>query len=96
MKDKELNIFGAETTVKKLWTAFWQNLIYGFLAGTLPTIVALQNDLGVLMASGLYYGFLSIVLNRPPYKTRLGRFIVFPSSAAIGFYLGYKLVTYLF
>ncbi|MCB1711165.1 MAG: hypothetical protein KDH96_01405 [Candidatus Riesia sp.] len=94
--DREISIFGAKTTPRKLFDAFWQNLVYGFLAGSLPTVVALGNEVGILICAILFYTFLSIVLNRPSYKTRLGRFIIFPTSAAIGFYLGYKLMNLIF
>ena len=90
--EKEVKIFGVVTTRKQLIDSFWQNFIYGFLAGCLPTAIALKNDWAIFILALLFYGFLSIILNRPAYKTKLGRFIIFPGTCSIGFFLAYKVL----
>lgn len=79
-------------SVNEILRAFIQNLFYGFVAGLVPTAVVSGNDKGVIVAVLLYYSFLSMILNRPPYVTKLGKFVIFPLSCTVGFYLAYLLV----
>jgi hypothetical protein len=43
----------------------------------------------------LYYLLISYIVNREKYKTKLGKFIILPGSAAIGAFTGYKLAQYI-
>lgn len=90
---KEVTIFGINTTKKQIWNALWQNFLYGFLGGALPSAVSSHNDYAVGISVVLFYTVLSLILNREPYKTRLGRFIIFPVATSLGFFLSYKLIT---
>jgi hypothetical protein len=35
--------------------------------------------------------FVSIVINREKYQTKVGKYMIFPSAAALGAFVGYKL-----
>ena len=67
------------------------NLIYGFLQGTMITVVSLGNDSVVLLSYLIFYFFLGKVLNRPRSTSSLSKFIVFPVPTSIGAFIGYKL-----
>ena len=51
-------------------------------------------DIAVLLSYLAYYFFVGRVVNRPKYVTSLGKFIVFPVSAALGAFTGYKLAQF--
>jgi hypothetical protein len=78
------------------FTEFWidgvlTNFTFGFIAASLVSFVALQNDILVLLGYLIHFFFLGKVVNRPKYVTELGKFIVFPIPTAIGAFTGYKL-----
>jgi hypothetical protein len=50
----------------------------------------------VFMNFILYYLLISYIVNRDKYKTKLGKFIILPGSAAIGAFTGYKLAQYIY
>lgn len=80
-----------ETPKNEIRRAVAENFIYGFIASVIVVFVANQIDIAVLFSYIAYYFFVGRVINRPKYVTSLGKFIVFPASAAIGAFVGYKL-----
>lgn len=80
-----------ETPKNEIRGAVAENFIYGFIASVIVVFVANQIDIAVLFSYIAYYFFVGRVINRPKYVTSLGKFIVFPASAAIGAFVGYKL-----
>jgi hypothetical protein len=76
---------------EELRTAIWQNLVYGMLYATIPTFIASGKDIPIIVALMLHSTFLSVVLNRDKYKTRFGRFVVFPTMFTLGAYIGFKI-----
>lgn len=80
-----------ETPKNEIREAVIENFIYGFIASVIVVFVSNQIDIAVLLSYIAYYFFVGRVINRPKYVTSLGRFIVFPASAAIGAFVGYKL-----
>lgn len=80
-----------ETPKNEIREAVIENFIYGFIASVIVVFVSNQIDIAVLLSYTAYYFFVGRVINRPKYVTSLGRFIVFPASAAIGAFVGYKL-----
>lgn len=80
-----------ETPKPEIYKAVIENFIYGFIGSIIVVFVAMQIDVAVLLSYVAYYFFVGRVVNRPKYVTSLGKFIVFPASAAIGAFVGYKL-----
>jgi hypothetical protein len=80
-----------ETPKHEIREAVIENFIYGFIASVIVVFVANQIDIAVLFSYIAYYFFVGRVINRPKYVTSLGQFIVFPASAAMGAFIGYKL-----
>lgn len=80
-----------KTPKNEIHEAVIENFIYGFIASIIVVFVSNQIDIAVLLSYIAYYFFVGRVINRPKYVTSLGRFIVFPASAAIGAFVGYKL-----
>jgi len=80
------------TSFKDFWIeGVITNFTFGFIAASLISFIALQNDLLVLIAYMIHFFFLGKVVNRPKYVTDLGKFIVFPIPSALGAFTGYKL-----
>lgn len=80
-----------ETPKHEIREAVIENFIYGFIGSVIIVFISLQIDVAVLLSYLAYYFFVGRVINRPKYVTSLGKFIVFPASAALGAFLGYKL-----
>lgn len=80
-----------ETPKQEIREAVIENFIYGFIGSIIVVFVAMQIDVAVLLSYVAYYFFVGRVVNRPKYVTSLGKFIVFPASAAMGAFVGYKL-----
>ena len=80
-----------ESTPGEIRQAVLENAVYGFLGSILVVFIAQRMDIAVLIGYMIYYFYVSRVINRPKYVTSLGKFIVFPTSAALGAFIGYKL-----
>lgn len=80
-----------ETPKQEIREAVFENFIYGFIGSVTVVFIANRIDVAVLLSYIAYYFFLGRVVNRPKYVTSLGKFIVFPASAAMGAFTGYKL-----
>lgn len=92
---KEITVLGVITTPYELFHHSAVNFIYGVLSW-LPATFLVLNLQGLFAFSVLgYYTFLSIVLNRKAYETKLGKYIIFPFSSASGAFVGYKLGLYI-
>ena len=76
---------------KDMRNAAIENFIFGILGSTIVVFISLKIDIAVLVAYLVYYFYVGRVINRPKYVTSLGKFIVFPTSAALGAFVGYKL-----
>lgn len=80
-----------ETPRGEIHEAVIENFIFGLLGSIIVVFIAMQIDIAVLLSYITYYFFVGKVVNRPKYVTSLGKFIVFPASAAMGAFTGYKL-----
>lgn len=78
-------------TWKEVLLAVLENFFYGLVVSV--TVVFIMNGLDVLVFLGYLanYLYVSRIVNRPKYVTALGKWLVFPFSAATGAYTGYKL-----
>lgn len=91
MSLKKLKKEYREASTQEIRQAVLENFIYGFLGSILVVFIAERMDVAVLVGYLSYYFYVSQVINRPKYVTSLGKFIVFPASAALGAFVGYKL-----
>ncbi len=89
--NEEIDIAGAKTNLKELIKEFIINFSWGFTGNSMVVFISKEFDLAVFVNFIIYYVLISYVVNREKYKTRLGKFIVQPFSAAIGAFFGYKL-----
>lgn len=80
-----------ETPKKEIGGAVIENFTYGFIGSVIVVFISNRVDIAVLLSYLAYYFFVGRVVNRPKYVTSLGKFIVFPVSAALGAFTGYKL-----
>jgi len=80
-----------ETPKKEISGAVIENFTYGFIGSVIVVFISNKVDIAVLLSYFAYYFFVGRVVNRPKYVTSLGKFIVFPVSAALGAFTGYKL-----
>lgn len=80
-----------ETPKKEIVQAVIENFIFGLLGSIIVVFVASKIDIAVFASYIAYFFFVGKVVNRPKYVTSLGKFIVFPTSAALGAFTGYKL-----
>lgn len=78
-------------TWKEVFFAILENFFYGLVVSV--TVVFIMNGLDFLVFLGYLanYLYVSRIVNRPKYITRLGKWLIFPFSAATGAYIGYKL-----
>lgn len=90
MIDRKFKFLDAETSARELIIETLVNFLYGFIANTVTVFIILKYDVAVLMNFLLYYMFVSIVINREKYETKVGKFMVFPAAAALGAFIGYK------
>lgn len=79
-----------ETPKPEIYKAVIENFIFGFIGSIIVVFISAQIDIAVLLSFIAYYFFVGKVINRPKYVTSLGKFIVFPASAAAGAFAGYK------
>lgn len=86
----ELNIYGAITTPLELITETLINFSWGFIGNSIVVFVSREIDIAVFINYIVYYILISYILNRAKYKTKLGKFIILPGSAALGAFSGYK------
>jgi hypothetical protein len=93
--NKELDIYGAITTPLELIRETVINFLWGFMGNSIVVFMSKGIDLMVLLNFILYYILISYIVNRDKYKTRLGRFVILPGSAALGAYSGYKLAQWI-
>lgn len=91
MIDRKFQFLDARTSARELLEESLINFLYGFIANTVTVFIVLKYDTAVLINFLLYYMFVSIVINREKYETRVGKFLIFPAAAALGAYSGYKL-----
>lgn len=88
--DKEIKVYDAETSIGEMVWETCVNFFWGFTANFMTPFIAAKIDAGVLISMGMYYMIISIVLNRKPYTTKLGRYIIMPVPAVIGAFASYK------
>jgi hypothetical protein len=88
--DKEIKVYDAETTISEMAWETLVNFFWGFTANFMTPFIAAKIDAGVLISMGMYYMIISIVLNRKPYTTKLGRYIIMPLPAVAGAFASYK------
>lgn len=87
---RQINIYGAKTSVSELVRETLINFCWGFVGNSIVVFMAKEIDVAVLINFFLYYLLISYVVNRTKYTTRLGKFIILPVSAALGAFTGYK------
>lgn len=77
-------------TWKEVFLAIIENFFYGLVASI--TVIFIVKGLDVLIFLGYLanYMYVSRIVNRPKYVTFLGKWLIFPFSAAFGAYIGYK------
>jgi hypothetical protein len=87
---KEIDIAGAKTSVIELTRETLINYFWGFMGNSIVIFMSRGIDAAVFLNFILYYMLISYIVNKEKYKTRLGKFIVMPLSAALGAFSGYK------
>lgn len=92
---RQYQILDAKTSNQELLQEFAINFMYGLIGNTITVFMILQLDSLVFVNFMLYYGFLSIIVNRARYETVFGKFIFMPIACALGAFVGYKLAYYL-
>lgn len=95
MLNKKFKFLDANTSVSELLKESTVNFMYGFIANTITVFIILKYDIAVLINLLIYYMFVSIVINRDKYETRVGKYMIFPAAAALGAFVGYKLAFFL-
>ena len=91
MIDRKFKFLDAETSARELIIETLVNFLYGFIANTVTVFIILKYDVAILINFLIYYMFVSIVINREKYQTKVGKYMIFPSAAALGAFVGYKL-----
>jgi hypothetical protein len=92
---KEIDIFGAKTSIRELMFESFINYCWGFVGNSIIIFMSKEIDLAVFFNFLLYYLFISYIVNREKYTTRLGRLVVLPISASLGAFMGYKFAQYI-
>ena len=95
MLNKKFRFLDANTSVGELVKESAVNFMYGFIANTITVFIIMKYDIAVLVNFLIYYMFVSIVINRDKYETRVGKYMIFPAAAALGAFVGYKLAFFL-
>jgi hypothetical protein len=88
--NQSVDIFGAITTPFELIKETSINFMWGFMGNSIVVFMSKEIDSLVFLNFLLYYFLISHIVNRDKYKTKLGRFIILPGSAALGAFSGYK------
>jgi hypothetical protein len=91
MLNKKFRFLDARTSVGELIKESAVNFMYGFIANTITVFIIMKYDIAVLVNFLIYYMFVSIVINRDKYETRVGKYMIFPAAASLGAFVGYKL-----
>ena len=91
MIDRKFQFLDAKTSARELIIEILVNFLYGFIANTVTVFIILKYDIAILINFLIYYMFVSIVINREKYQTKVGKYMIFPSAAALGAFVGYKL-----
>jgi len=91
MLNKKFRFLDANTSVGELVKESAVNFMYGFIANTITVFIIMKYDIAVLVNFLIYYMFVSIVINRDKYETRVGKYMIFPAAASLGAFVGYKL-----
>jgi hypothetical protein len=92
---KSVNVFGAKTTPIEIIQETIINFTYGFAGNSIVVFMTKEIDVAVFINFILFYTFLSFIVNRAPYQTRFGKFVLLPGSAALGAFTGYKVALWL-
>lgn len=93
--NKQLDIYGAITTPWELIRETIINFLWGFMGNSIVVFMSKGIDVMVLINFIFYYMLISYIVNRDKYKTRLGKFVILPGSAALGAFSGYKLAQWI-
>ena len=88
--NKEIDIAGAKTSIVELTRETLINYFWGFMGNSIVIFMSRGIDGAVFLNFILYCMLISYIVNKDKYKTRLGKFIVMPLSAALGAFSGYK------
>lgn len=86
--EKEILLLDAKTSLKELAFETFINFIYGFVANIVTVFIIMGNYPLMFFGFIMYYTFVSIVLNRDKYESKLGKYIIFPLGASLGALLG--------
>jgi hypothetical protein len=81
----------SETPKFEIRQAVFENFMFGFLGSIIVVFVSNKIDIAVFFSYVMHYFFIGRVINRPKYETSLGKNLIFPLSATIGAFTGYKL-----
>ena len=92
---KKLRKEAKEATKEEVLIDSLQNFVYAFVSATIIVFITLRNDYSVFVGYFVYYSVMSIILNKSKYTTTLGKNIIFPLTATLGAFLGYKIAPYL-
>jgi hypothetical protein len=84
-----------DATTREIIEAIIDNALYGFLGAVIVVAIATKKDIAVLGAYLIYYAYVGKIINRPKYVTDLGKIVIFPTSSALGAFVGYKLSYYI-
>ena len=84
----EIIVLDAKTTLRELLKETVINFFYGFLGNTTTVAILSKNPYIMSLSFFLFYSFLSIVINRNKYETKLGKHFIMPISAAAGALIG--------
>ena len=89
--NKSIKIYDADTTIKEMTKESLINFSYAFIANISTPFIVMKYDVGVLFSFMIYYFFLSYILNRDKYETKLGRYVLMPFPCILGAYVAIKL-----
>ena len=88
--NKSIKIYDADTTIKEMTKESLINFSYAFVANISTPFIVMRYDWAVLYSLTAYYFFLSYILNRDKYESKLGRYVLLPIPCIIGAFLAYK------
>jgi len=89
--DKQIKVYDADTSLSELVKEFSLNFLYAFIANISVPLIVNKYDYGVFISYIIYYYFLSYILNRDKYNTKLGRYVILPVPCILGAFLSYKI-----
>lgn len=88
--NKQIQVYDAHTSINEIFKESLINFLYAFIANISTPFIVMKYDIGVLFSFMIYYFFLSYILNREKYKSKLGKYILLPLPCIIGAFLSYK------